>query len=82
MGGFDPHRLFFLLTKLLVTGAHIGFPWNFAWIIRVLSLIHIYSPGLPQLAIVYVVAGVALPLLVKYGVEKVVLFADKRFYFK
>ena len=41
-----------------------------------------YSPGLPQLAIVYVVAGVALPLLVKYGVEKVVLFADKRFYFK
>lgn len=38
-----------------------------------------YSPGLPQFAIVYVVAGVALPLVVKYGVEKLVLSVDKKF---
>ncbi len=39
-----------------------------------------YSPGLAQFAIVYVVAGVALPLLAKYGFEKFVLYLDKRAY--
>lgn len=37
-----------------------------------------YSPGLPQFAIVYVAAAVALPLLAKYGVEKAILSADKK----
>ena len=39
-----------------------------------------YSPNLPQFAMVYVVVGVALPLLVKYGVEKLVLSADEKFF--
>lgn len=37
-----------------------------------------YSPGLSQFAIVYVVAGVALPLLAKYGVERLILHIDTK----
>lgn len=37
-----------------------------------------YSPGLSQFAIVYVVAGVALPLLAKYGVERLILWIDSK----
>lgn len=43
-----------------------------------LNVEYTYSPGLSQFAIVYVVAGVALPLLAKYGVERLILWIDTK----
>ena len=37
-----------------------------------------YSPGEPRFALFYAVAGVAVPLLIKYGVERLILWLDER----
>lgn len=60
--------LFLLKGPLNLTGFNVGSFQKNLW--------YTYSPGEPRFALFYVVAGVAVPLLIKYGWEKLILWLD------
>ena len=68
---FLVNSVIFILSKpLYLTGFDTNAFLSNMW--------YTYSPGLSQFSIVYVVAGVALPLLAKYGVERLILHIDAK----